>query len=254
MNEKMIVSIITICYNAETDIKKTIESVLNQNYKDIEYIIVDGKSTDSTMDIVEEYKANLNNLIKFKVISESDNGIYDAMNKGVKLATGEIIYFLNAGDVLYTNTIINEVSTYFKKNLCDIFYGDIAFKYKDKTDIKRNNKLTDFFFLKGDAICHQCIFAKREVFDKTGNFNLKYKICADRDWLLKCFKLKFKISHKNIVIAEYDMYGFSSGDEVKNQLRKEHDEIILDQYNYICYISQKIRHFMGRIKDMIISN
>ena len=125
----MKVSIITVCFNSEKYIQTAIESVLNQNYDDIEYIIIDGGSTDSTIEIIKSYKDKITTFI-----SEPDKGIYDAMNKGLKLASGEIIATLNSDDLYIDNTILSTVVDSFNKNKCEIVYGDLFYVKQDNTN------------------------------------------------------------------------------------------------------------------------
>lgn len=239
------ISIITVCYNAENELYQTLMSVKNQTYKNIEHVIIDGKSKDNSLNIVKNYKTNIN--YECVLVSEKDNGIYDAMNKGINNSTGEIIYFLNAGDILEDNDVLAKVIRYFQENKdYSIIYGNM--KLSDKLQIVKYEELTDIFFLKGKVICHQCIFCRKSVFEIAGKFDLNYKICADRDWLLRCFKLNLRIKHIDVIIVTYDTNGMSSSKENSTRLRKESDLIILKYYNIMFYIAQKIRHL---IKDAI---
>lgn len=200
----MKVTIITVCRNARDTIEKTIQSVLSQDYNNIEYIIIDGKSTDNTLEIINKYKSKIT-----KTISESDKGIYDAMNKGIKISKGMIINFLNSGDYYYNNNTISYVVRKFEKVNTDIIYGD-AILYDEYGNIKKIHKNVDSISLARWAICHQAIFVKKSIFKKYGNFNIKYKINSDYEWLLRCIiKNKCKSLYVDKIIVNYLMGGLS---------------------------------------------
>lgn len=189
----MKVSIITVAYNADKYILDTISSVKNQTYKNIEYIIVDGGSSDNTLEII---KSNLDFINIY--ISESDNGLYDAMNKGLRLAKGDIIGFLNSDDVFFDNNVVENIVANFDKNTDSIF-ADVVFVENDNLNrITRyysgeNFKVEHFKF--GHMPPHPSFYARRDVYLKVGDFKLNYKISADFDYLLRALfihKTKFK--------------------------------------------------------------
>ena len=207
------VSIITVCLNSEMTIEQTIQSVINQTYSNIEYIIIDGKSTDRTLEILNKYMDRISILV-----SEKDEGIYDAMNKGLKLATGDIIYFLNSGDYLYHfSTIEKIVSLFAKDDLLKVVYGDVIHydertkkEYYASSHIPNRNAL----FIKGTN--QQAMFAKKCVFNKFGNFDLKYSIFADYDWFLKIvLKHGVKSYYYNSPVCFYLMGGVSGDGAIK---------------------------------------
>lgn len=216
----MKVSIITVCYNAQDFIENAIRSVLAQDYKKIEHIIVDGESTDGTMDIIYKYRYYID-----RIISEKDRGIYDAMNKGIKASSGDIIYFLNADDRFYNIRVISDVVEQFVQNQdISLLYGNVVYvSNNNKTEtIKRFAKISRRTIIHED-LCHQSVFAKRSLFEKIGLFNLQYKICADYDWLLKVFlKSKYPVFYFDRIIA-YFYYGgrhFQWEDEQKKERLK----------------------------------
>lgn len=179
----MKISVITVCYQAEQNIAKTIESVKNQTCQDIEYIIVDGGSGDGTMAIIEETLGGY----PVKIISEPDKGIYDAMNKGIGLAEGEYIHFLNAGDTYYDNHVIEKTVSWIEEKEADIVYGHIEYLYPDGSRERRNYDgkcAKQIYYLTGDCINHQAMFARRTLFE-TDRFDISLKICADRDWMMR---------------------------------------------------------------------
>jgi len=198
----MKVSIITVCLNNAGTIEDTIKSVRNQDYSDIEYIIVDGGSTDGTMNIVNRYR----HLIS-KVISEPDNGIYDAMNKGIKVSNGDIIATLNSDDVYADQTIVGRMVKFIQGNNLDAAYGDLIYVDRDDTgQIKRFWKPGPYkegAFRYGWVIPHPTFFCRKEIFDRYGCFNDKMKIAADFELMLRFIeKHKIKVGYLPKVIVK----------------------------------------------------
>ncbi|MDE6845846.1 MAG: glycosyltransferase [Lachnospiraceae bacterium] len=203
MEKTVKISIITVCYNAEKVIEETIRSVLAQTYQNIEYIIVDGVSKDRTMDIIRIYEADK----RIRVISEPDKGIYDAMNKGSMAAAGDYVQFLNAGDTLADERVVEKVADQIRQKPADIVYGDIIYQYPDgTTSIRVYGQFCSslIYYLLGDCINHQAIFAKRECFNKY-KFDLSYKICADREWMIRLKKDGYTFSALNMLICAYSL-------------------------------------------------
>lgn len=188
----MKISIITAVYNGANTIETCIKSVLCQSYKDIEYIIIDGNSTDGTLDVIKKYHHHI-----AKIISEPDNGIYDAMNKGLNLATGDIIGFLNSDDFYANDRVIEKVTDIFMKFDVDSCYGDLQYVSKNDTNrVIRYWKSYDYWhgkFKYGWAPPHPTFFVKREIYDKYGYFNTDFRIAADYELMLR-FLEKHRIS------------------------------------------------------------
>jgi glycosyltransferase involved in cell wall biosynthesis len=186
-SEKLTVSIITVCYNSSKTILDTINSVNSQSYPEIEHIFVDGLSSDNTVEII-----NLNSQTKNVVISEKDNGLYDAINKGISIATGDVIGFLHSDDLLASSSIILDLMTEMKSKKLDGIYGDL--EYVDKYDtnkIIRYWKSCEFrsvILKQGWMPAHPTLFLKKQVYDKHGVFNTSYKIAADYDFMLRILK------------------------------------------------------------------
>jgi len=212
------VSIITVSYNSAETIRDTIESVLEQSYKDIEYIIVDGNSKDETMAIVTSYGDKVT-----KVLSEPDKGIYDAMNKGVALATGDIIGILNSDDFYETNNAIEDIVDHFKANIeAEVVFGDVVF-----VEPSNLNKIVRYYSSKkfkaaklrfGWMPPHPATFIKKSVYDQYGLYKLGYKISADYEMfvrLLMVAKVKFSRIDKVIVRMRS---GGASTDGIKSSL------------------------------------
>ncbi len=179
----MKITIITVCYNSEKTIKDTLESVLKQTYKNYEYLIIDGKSHDHTLDIIKDYKPKFKGKLKF--ISEKDKGLYDAMNKGIKMATGEIIGIINSDDVLASKNAFEIIVSYFKKTNCDGTYSNLEI-----LDENLEKRVRIFIPKKGNYKLgwyppHPTLYLKKTVYQKHGFYNQKYRIAADYDMMLK---------------------------------------------------------------------
>jgi glycosyltransferase involved in cell wall biosynthesis len=188
----MRISIITVCYNSATTIEKTILSVASQTYKNIEYIIVDGDSKDNTLEIIRKHEMKIS-----KWISESDKGLYDAMNKGIAMATGDLIGILNSDDTFHSSTVIEEIVAFHSKNTIDASVGNIV-QHGENGRIVRSysSRLWKPEKLKiGFMPPHPSIFLKRELFNKFGQYDLGFKIGADYELITRFF-LKNKISWK----------------------------------------------------------
>lgn len=195
----MKISIITVCYNSENTIEDTIKSVLNQTYKDFEYIIIDGNSKDSTLNIINKYT----NDNRIKVVSEKDNGLYDAMNKGIILATGDLIATINSDDVLYDKNVFNTVVNNYDENF-DVFYGDVLYLDNKLDKTIRNyisgEKTSDYW-----CPAHPSMYVKKEVYKNLGLYNINYKICSDYDFMVRCNSnnIKFKYIKQYLVKMRY---------------------------------------------------
>jgi glycosyltransferase involved in cell wall biosynthesis len=188
----MKISIITVCFNSGTTIEKTILSVANQTYKSIEYIIVDGNSKDDTIEIIKRNRYKIS-----KWISEPDKGLYDAMNKGIAMATGDIVGILNSDDTFNSNTVVEEIVDFHKRNNIEASVGNII-QHKENGKIVRlySSKKWNPEKLKiGFMPPHPSIFFKRELFEKYGNYFLGFKIGADYELITRFF-LKNKIIWK----------------------------------------------------------
>lgn len=198
MHEIMI-SIITATYNSAETINDTIKSVLCQTNKDFEYIIVDGGSTDETIDIVKSYESEFSGRLKW--VSEKDKGIYDAMNKGIKMASGDIIGILNSDDYYTSDDILQTIADAFKCQNVDAIYGDIHFikdGVPDKCVRYYSSRLFSPFWLRfGFMPAHPSFYCKRDVFDKSGLYRLDYKIGSDYEMMVRLFR-KHKISSRYV--------------------------------------------------------
>ncbi|MCK9160705.1 MAG: glycosyltransferase [Bacteroidaceae bacterium] len=194
-------SIITVTYNAEKVIENTILSIIEQTYHNIEYIIIDGASKDKTINIIEKYRPQIKT-----VVSEPDNGLYDAMNKGIALAKGDYLCFLNAGDCFHQNDTLKKiVSSLSTDTLPDIIYGETEIVNGQGTFLHRRRlsapeKLTWKSFKHGMLVCHQAFFAKRSLVDP---YDLRYLFSSDFDWCIRIMKKSKIIHNTHLVVIDY---------------------------------------------------
>jgi glycosyltransferase involved in cell wall biosynthesis len=207
----MRVTLITVCRNVAPVIAETLDSVLGQTHPDIELIVIDGASTDGTVDVLERYRPKLAVLV-----SEPDAGIYDAMNKGLRLATGDVIGFVNAGDLLMTPTVIADVVSAFQRAHVDAVYGDIIMV--DEHDIFKVHRtwLSGTYhranFRRGWMPPHVGTFIKKSVYDQHGLFNTDLRIGADYEILLRfLYKHQVKTLHIREVLVRFRLGGMSNG-------------------------------------------
>ena len=214
----MKISIITIALNAAETIEETVQSVLSQTYDDIEYIVIDGNSRDETMDILDRYRDRID-----LIISEPDDGIYDAMNKGIKYSTGDVIGILNAEDTFTSRKVVEHAAKRLKEWNCDTLYGDLVYvKRENESKIVRkwiSGKFQREAFLRGWMPPHPTFFVKREVYLKYGDFNTRLKISADYEFMLRVL---FKENVSTVYLPETLVKmkaGGQSNISVKNRLR-----------------------------------
>lgn len=194
----MLITVITIVRNAENYVERTIESVLNQSYPKIEYLVIDGGSTDSTLAKIGLYKDRL-----AQVISEPDKGISDAWNKGLRLATGDVIALLNAGDEHAPQAVAQAVSAISAG--ADITYGDTELVGDDGRVLMFNKgRFHPWFYSRGFGMYHPSCFVHRRVYDKVGGFDLTYKYAMDSDWLSRAYMSGAKFRHCNSLTRMVD--------------------------------------------------
>ena len=225
----MKISIITISLNNKKEIKDTIESVLSQNYSNIEYILIDGGSTDGSFQLIKSYSDKID-----YIVSEPDNGIYSAINKGLKLATGEIIGLLHAGDLFFEDTVLNNIEEAFQDQSIDLIYGHSLVLNKKRNKIIRKNISPVYknnLMRLGWFPSHQSIYMRSKVFEKCGYYNEDYKIAGDYEFILRVlyvFKLKAKRLDK-IIIKFY--LGGKSSKSITNILKSNYECINAWQNN-----------------------
>ena len=201
---KPTLSVITVVYNNARDIERTLLSVLNQTYTGIEYIVIDGASTDGTLEIIKHYENRI-----AKLISEKDKGIYDAMNKGLALATGDYVIFMNSGDEFYAPDTVETV--FASADDADIYYGETEMVNEQRESLgRRRHQAPEQFtwrsFKYGMSVSHQAIYIKRSL---TEPYDPKYQLSADIDWILRAAKKAKKIVNVNTYVAKYLVGGMS---------------------------------------------
>lgn len=239
-----IITVVTVCYNSERTIQRTIESVIKQDLSDIEYLIVDGASTDKTLGIIEDNRDRFGDTLR--IISEPDKGWYDAMNKGIHNAKGAFIVFLNSDDY-FDDGAIGKVINEIQKN----GIGADSIVYGDSTNIYRNSKGEELFRrinapdhisqnnrVLRDGMCgirHQSMFTGRDVFKRVGELDLKYRLHADWDFLVKCIKQGVPMYHISENLTFYSMYGASTKPNCgeRHLLRKDNELYNVIDWNYI---------------------
>jgi len=239
------ISIITVVYNNKINFSKTLESVKSQNYSNIEYIVIDGGSTDGTLDIIEQNKSLIT-----KWTSEPDKGIYDAMNKGIILATGDYVWFLNGGDTIYSDNTLNEVFS-FESN-ADVYYGDTELVDKGgKSYGKRKLKtppenLSWKNMIDGMVVTHQSLIIKKEIVQR---YDLKFRHCADIDWTIRILKNSKNIVNTKQIISRFLLGGYSRRNTISSlferiKILSKHFNIIYVFINHIKLAFKFIYHII----------
>ncbi len=238
----MRISIITATKNSEASLETCIKSVINQNYGDIEYIIVDNCSTDNTLDIAKSYVDDI-----ARIISEPDNGIFDAMNKGIKLASGDIIGFLHSDDFYAQNNVVETVVQKFANDNCQAVYADLQYVSR-----KNNNRIirkwkagnyTKASFAKGWMPPHPTFFVKRECYLKFGLYNTDYQIASDYELMLRFLhKHNISCSYINEVLVKMQVGG-TSNRNIKNIVNKSKEDLDIIR-----------RLGVGGVKTLVVKN
>lgn len=232
------VSIITVVYNGIKTIEHTILSVLGQTYNNIEYIIIDGKSTDGTQQIIEKYK----NSIAYYV-SEKDKGLYDAMNKGIQRATGEIIGIINSDD-WYENNTVEKVIGYFGEYNVDLVYGKAVLVYPDgKQKMEHILPLETLWYQ--TSVSHPTVFVKKEVYEKFGCFNLKYEIAADYDFLLRLYSQHVEFGFIDSVLTYFRVGGISE----KKGVQSFKESLVISR-KYIETYSKRREEMLEKLEEV----
>jgi len=225
------ISVITVTYNAEAHLEQTFQSVFSQTYPHIEYIVIDGKSKDKTLEIIQKYESKINFWL-----SEPDKGLYDAMNKGLEHATGEYVIFMNASDTFYENTTLEKV--FEKADNADIYYGEAQILEAETlkplglrseiTPQKTPMHLTWKSLKLGMVVCHQAFIPRRSLVPL---YNLEYKYSADVDWVIACLKNAQKITNTGEIIANFSLGGLTT--QKRKTSLKERYEVLKKHYGLI---------------------
>ena len=232
------ISVITVVFNGKDHIGRTISSVLDQTYPNVEYVIIDGQSTDGTLEVIAQFEGI------DRVISEPDQGLYDAMNKGLQAASGEYIWFLNAGDEIYESTTLENMLSGIEE-LPDVLYGGTMIIDEDQNEIgdrrlKPPDQLSWKSFRQGMVVCHQSIIVRREL---APEYNLEYAISADIDWVIRATRSATTIHNTRLVLSRF-LEGGLSGKNIRKSLR-ERFRIMTQFYGFIPTL---LRHFLFGIR------
>jgi glycosyltransferase involved in cell wall biosynthesis len=255
MNSHLKISIITVSFNSVITIRDTIESIISQDYNNIEYIIIDAGSNDGTLDIIKEYKEHISYFI-----SEADNGIYDGMNKGIAAATGDIVGILNSDDFFPNSLVISNVASTFEKQSCDAVYGDLVYvKFFDIDKIIRYWQSGEFSVKKiknGWMLPHPTFFVKKYLYDKYGYYNTDFKTAADYEMVLKLlYKHNIKAFYIPMILVNMRIGG-ASNSSILNRIRANKEDGLAwtrNQLNKPLFVRikkplQKVKQFFLRPK------
>ena len=237
----MIITVVTVCYNAEKTIEDTILSVLKQTYDKIEYLIIDGASEDRTLDIAKKYEPDH----RVSIVSEKDFGLYYAMNKGINMAHGDYIIFMNSGDVFADERVIEDMISYMDR---DIVYGDVIRKYIDRQKYERSYSYPGLCLLLsiGRMMSHQSVFTRADILREQG-FNESYHICADYEFITRSVHEHRSFRYVSRVVAVTDcVYGISQQLDNMDQMWAE-DDRCLKHYLPILYYITRIPRLVKRM-------
>ena len=241
------VSIITVTYNSAATLTRTLRSIEKQTYPEIEHILIDGESSDATMSIIHDY-TNRHNNVRF--ISEKDSGIYEAINKGIKMATGDIIGILNSDDTLASNETIAHIVKTFEETGADLTYGDLVYcRYIDKQlHVVRNWVSNDYdpHSLRFGWMCpHPTLYLRKHVYDEQGYYKPQYRISTDYDFILRVFACKnYKKAYIPEVLINMELGGVSNRD-LRALLRKTKEDIHVlkenNMFHFYTIIAKNLR-------------
>lgn len=249
------ISVITVVRNDVQNIEKTLLSVFEQRYAGtVEFIVIDGDSDDGTVGVISSYAQKISYFL-----SEKDDGVYDAMNKGISVSTGEFVVFLNSGDVFHDNEVLHNMHLYNMGN--KVVYGNVSVKYWDGVYVERPNEFFNTHMkFKGIGICHQAIFYPGDVI-RSMKYDLSYKIASDYDLTYKMWKNNVEFVYKDIIVADYCWgNGISSNPLGLVAVYKENAKVVEQQFHplfwckllleYYRYIKKKyLSKFLGLSRD-----
>lgn len=242
-NDKTLVSIITVVYNGCAIIEDTIKSVIEQTYKNIQYIIIDGNSSDGTVNIIEKYKSHIDTFL-----SENDKGIYDAMNKGLCKAKGDFVIFMNAGDYFNNNDVINNfIKIKPDKNMS--YYGNVTYFSNNTSYVFKSKLSSKYCFLKHNTFSHQAIFYSKKCLDNIGGYNLRLRVSADFDLTYRMVK-KTKFINLNTIIARCNADGYSTNNGIQSY--KDRMLCFKNEKDYLFYVILLVCFPVFFLKNIVV--
>lgn len=234
-NNKPLISVITICRNESPHIKKTIQSVKQQTFLDYEHVVIDGGSEDGTVEIIESLSYD-----KMCWISEPDRGIYHAMNKGLAMARGSYLLFLNGGDALYSENVFREIFSFLTTN--KLIAGKICFEFDDKLSLIEDAPLAmSSAFLIESSLFHPATFIHKSLFEKLGPYDESFKIAGDYEFFLRCLKAGAPYGKVENVIALFRRDGVSSIPQFFQIIAQERRRAYIKNFGYLQWVFEKIR-------------
>ena len=247
----MKISIITITYNSASSLQRALDSVQSQNYKDIEHVIIDGASMDGTRKLIEAYAKQHKNV---KWVSEKDNGIYDAINKGIRLATGDVIGFLHSDDMFYSVDSIGQIVAAFEQNQADVVYGDLQYMRGNKVVRRwKSNAFNPRALKYGWMPPHPTVYVRREVYQQVGEYDSWFRISADYDMILRIFTAGYNTHYIPEVLVCMETGG-ASNKNTKARLSKTMEDYIVLKKNHVgagyltvaCKQLRKVKQFIRK--------
>lgn len=239
----MKITIVTVCLNAEKTIELTMQSILKQTYKKIEYLIIDGKSNDRTLDIIDKYLDDS----RIKLLSEKDNGLYNAMNKAIDLCSGEYIIFINSGDVFCDDEVLEDMVPHLRS---DLVYGNVIRKTRNGNRLEKYHGKYRIMslLLMGRMMSHQCLFTRVDIM-RQYKFDEQFKICADYDFIVRAKKNKCSLKYidRNVCIMD-NIEGISA--QIKNYeiMREEDDRSLRNNYMFMYYLIKIPKGFVRCVR------
>lgn len=254
--QKMKISVITVTYNAEAFLANTLNSILMQDCASFESVIIDGGSKDGTVDIIKSFEKRVNDgefnisCDSFRWISEPDKGLYDAMNKGIRLSKGDFVWFINAGDKIFDNCTISKILKVYKES-CDVIYGQTLIIDSCENIVGERHKiapkkLTKNTLLNGLVVCHQSILVRRSL---APEYNLKYKISADYDWVCNVLALSSENIYTDSYLSRFMQSGISSVHKKKSL--KERFVIMKNHFGLLKTITAHIKIIFNFVKQSL---
>lgn len=247
----MKISIITITYNSASSLQRALDSVQSQTYKDIEHVIIDGASTDGTRKLIEAYAKQHKNV---KWVSEKDNGIYDAINKGIRLATGDVIGFLHSDDMFYSVDSIGQIAAALEQNQADVVYGDLQYMRGNKVVRRwKSNTFNPRALKYGWMPPHPTVYVRREVYQQVGEYDSWFRISADYDMILRIFTAGYNTHYIPEVLVCMETGG-ASNKNTKARLSKTMEDYIVLKKNHVgagyltvaCKQLRKVKQFIRK--------